>query len=312
MSLTKAELEDRHNYIGSSDAAAALGLSRHCSVLKLWAMKCQQLPLDEVDSEAASLGTELEDYVARRFTRKSGLEVETVPMLTHPNYDFIRARPDRKIVGDNWGLECKTAGIRRSKEFEGDEIPQEYMIQVHHQMLVSGYDGIYIAYLIGNERFDWLPIHRDENIIQQILQGELNFWQNFVIPRIMPMTIGANDAETLLALFPNSEPLQSVELDDEANRTIEFRNALIMDKYNLEKQIATFDNQIKALLGNAEKGESQAFKVIWKSQSRRSLDIDSLKQQNPRIYNQFLHITNSRVLKVTSKVIEQGVEPNES
>jgi predicted phage-related endonuclease len=254
----------------------------------------------------------MEDTVAEMFTERTGLQLERVPMVTHPQYDFIRARPDRKVIGENWGVECKYVGVRKGKELEGDEIPQEFLIQCHHENMVCGYDGTYLAYIIGNEVDDFKIVERDENIIQQILNGERNLWENFIVPCIMPMSIGANDAETLLALFPNSEPTQRVELDDDANRLIEFRNALILDSYSLETQIKAHDNQIKALLGNAEKGESNLFKVIWKSQSRKSIDVDRLKVENPRIYNQYLRTTNSRSLKITSKVLSEGVGENES
>ncbi|MBE3141443.1 MAG: YqaJ viral recombinase family protein [Thermoplasmata archaeon] len=311
--LTQEQIQDRINGIGGSEAASVLGLSRYKTTLQLWGEKTGQLPVPEIDSEAAELGSELEDYVARRFTKKTGLQVERVnETIIHPNYNFLRANIDRRVVGENSILECKTCSIRKSQEWIEDEIPQEYLIQVHHYLMVTGAEIAYIAVLIGNEKFLWKIVERDENIIQQILQGELNFWNNFVLTRTMPMTIGANDAETLLALFPNSEPLQSVELDDEANRLIEFRNALILDSYSLETQIEAHNNQIKALLGNAEKGESNLFKAIWKSQSRKSIDVESLKQQNPRIYNQYLRTTNSRSLKITSKVISQGVGTNES
>lgn len=311
--LTQEEIAERVNYIGASDAAAALGLSRFKSVLTLWAEKTGQLTPEDISNKTSvKLGNKMEDMVAELFTERTGLQVERIPMVTHPQYNFIRARPDRKVVGENWGVECKYIGVRKAKELEGEEIPQEFLIQCHHQNMVCGFDGTYLAYIIGNETDDFKIVERDENINRQILFGERNLWENYIVPRIMPMTIGANDAETLLALFPNSEPLQSVELNDEANRIIEFRNAAVQDKYSLETQIKAYDNQIKALLGNAEKGESQAFKVVWKSQSRRGIDVELLKEQNPRIYNQYLRVTNSRKLNIMSKVIGQGVTENES
>ncbi len=313
MSLTKEEIEDRVNYLGASDSAASLGMSRYKTQLQLWGEKCGQLqPTDISERTSVKLGDKMEEAVAEMFTERTGLQVEKIPMITHPNYDFIRARPDRKVIDENAGVECKYVGIRRSKEFEEDQIPQEFLIQCHHQNMVCGFDRTYLAYVIGNEVDDFKIIERDENIIQQILQGELNFWNNFVVPGIMPMQITAKDSNTLLSLFPYSEPNEVVQFDEETGKMIEFRNALVMDKFNVETQISAYENQIKAKMGNAEKGICTGFDVYWESQSRNSLNVDLLKKERPQIYSQYLRTINSRKFTIKSKVISKGVGTNES
>ncbi len=63
---------DRSTFIGGSDAAGVLGKSRWDTPLSVWAEKTGQYIKPEVESEASELGKELEDYVAKRFARKTG------------------------------------------------------------------------------------------------------------------------------------------------------------------------------------------------------------------------------------------------
>lgn len=57
-----------------------------------------------------SLGKELEDYVARRFMEATGKKVRRANFTYYDEkYPFMLADVDRMIVGENTGLECKTA-----------------------------------------------------------------------------------------------------------------------------------------------------------------------------------------------------------
>ena len=48
------------------------------------------------------------------------------------------ANVDRLIVGENAGLECKTTSAYNAKEWDGDEVPAQYILQVQHYMAVTG------------------------------------------------------------------------------------------------------------------------------------------------------------------------------
>jgi putative phage-type endonuclease len=304
-------LTNRNEYIGGSEAASALGLSRYNTMLGLWAEKTGQIVSEQSDSIAAEVGKELEDYVARKFTEATGLQVEKVDeAFIHPEYNFLRAHIDRRVIGENSILECKTCSVRKAQEWIDDEIPQEYIIQVMHYLMVTGAQYGYIAVLIGNEQFKWKIIERDESAIQQILEGEKRFWNEFVIPRVMPMMITANDSSVLSALFPYSESDLQVELDDTTNQLIELRNASVLDKYSLETQIETLENQIKARLGNAERAESIAFRVAWKTQMTIRLNTERLKKERPNIYEEYVESKPSRRLTIKAKVI--GERTNDS
>src|SRR5690606_12206216 len=108
---------------------------------------------------------DLEDYVAKRFVEATGMKVRRInAILQHSEYPFMLANVDRLIVGKKEGLECKVTNSYAKKEWE-DEIPIYYEIQCHHYMAVTGYKAWWIACLIGNERFVYKRIERDEEVI---------------------------------------------------------------------------------------------------------------------------------------------------
>ena len=55
------------------------------------------------------------------------------------------ANIDRRVVGENAVLECKTANQFLAKEWEGEEIPASYLVQVQHYLEVTGAEKGYIS-----------------------------------------------------------------------------------------------------------------------------------------------------------------------
>lgn len=68
----KEWLELRQVGIGGSDAAAACGLSHWKSPAQLYLEKTTEIEKEESESEHLRQGRDFEDYVAQRFTEKTG------------------------------------------------------------------------------------------------------------------------------------------------------------------------------------------------------------------------------------------------
>lgn len=150
-------LLERRKGIGGSDASVILGLNKWRTAFELWLDKTGQVPVSESASEAAYFGSILEDIVAKEFEVRSGKKVRRKrSMLKHPEHDFILANIDRMIVGEKAILECKTTSEYNLKEWENDEIPADYIVQVQHYLGVLGpeYKKAYFAVLIGGNKFN--------------------------------------------------------------------------------------------------------------------------------------------------------------
>ena len=292
--------EDRSGYIGASDCAAVLGLSRFKTVLQIWAEKTGTVEPEDISEKLnVWLGNELEEVVAKKFSKDTGKKVHRVnDAYIHKNHDFIRCHIDRKVEGENAILQCKTASAWMAKHWEGEEIPQEYILQEYHELACTNYDRAYIAVLIGNNDFKIKVLERDEKIIKQIIAKELDFWEKFVIPKTMPEAISAHDSDTLFQLFPKADLENAVELGDVGARIIETLKANQADLKVLEDVIEQNKNQLKAMIKDSSVGKTAEWIVTWKNQVARKLDIDRMKKEAPEFYEQYCKEVPSRVLRL--------------
>ncbi len=297
--LTPQQLKERLDYIGSSDAPAVLGISRWKTPLQVWAEKSRNVePEDISDRLPVKLGNRLEQVVAELFTEKTGMKVRRVnETIYHPTYRFLAANLDRRIVGSNAILEAKTCSPWKAKEWAGEEIPQEYVCQVMHALGVTGMKVGYLAVLIGNQDFIVKTIERDEQVIAEMVKKEVHFWRTYVEPRVMPMIITTDDADTLYTLFPMGDSPE-ITLGDEVDLLIENRSAMIADLKGLESQLERTDNEIKAMLKDASVAKTQKNIISWKRQTSKRVDTKLLEAEMPDIHAKFIKESASRVLRI--------------
>lgn len=310
---------DRKKFIGGSDAAAVMGLSRYKTALQVWALKTGQIEAPNLDDVVSvQLGNKLEQAVCELFMEETGKKVQRVnDTIFHPEHDFIGANIDRRVVGERAGFEAKTTSQFKSKEWQGQEIPAEYYCQCVHYMAVTGWPVWYLGVLIGNTTFVWKVLVRTDadvdlsqfppdkiyriepKIINQIVEREVDFWNNYVVPKVMPMQISANDSDVLFDLFPSSQPESTVELGDDASKICESLDSMEADLKVLEKEIEQQKNTLKAFLKDNEAGLTPKYKITWKNQLARRMDTSLFKKEQPEMYNRYSPERSSRVLRVS-------------
>lgn len=84
------------------------------------------------------------------------------------------ANVDRTVIGENAGLEIKTAGVSQYKKWKGDEIPDAYYCQCLHYMAVTGADYWYIAVLLGGNEARWKKLRGTKRISKFSLKKKKN------------------------------------------------------------------------------------------------------------------------------------------
>lgn len=299
MAISEKQKQERYAYIGGSDAAAVLGLSRYSTPLEVWGVKTGNIEAKDIsDKIAVKLGNKLEQTVAELFMEATGKKVQRINnTLYHKKYNYICVNLDRKVIGEDAFLECKTTNYFKAKDWEGEDIPLEYIIQCYHGLAVSGMQKAYIAVLIGNTDFKYKIIERDEKVINDLIKKEVAFWNDYVLTNKMPMTIKANDDDVLYRMFPVAAPESTIELDDEANKAIENLDSLKADNKALEAEILQQENYIKALLKDNECGLTNKYKVTWKNQLTNRLDTKRFKEAQPELYKEFCNENKSRVFR---------------
>lgn len=280
--------------IGGSDAGAILGVNKWKSPFQVYMDKIE--PYYEDQSEAAYWGTELEDMVAKEFEKRTGKKVRrNNRVLQSAENPFMIANLDREVVGENAILECKTANTYLAKEWEGDEIPASYIVQVQHYMAVRGSDKAYIAVLIGGQRFLWKVIPRDEEFIKFIVEEERKFWNEHILTLVPPSLDGSSAAEKYLKeRYKESDPELTVDLKAKYNNEIEEFLSIKEQIKRMEEVATSIENNIKNELGSAETGYTPRYEVSWKSVTSNRLDSKLLKKDHPEIVEKYTKTSVSR------------------
>ena len=151
-------LRYRKRGIGGSDAGAICGLNPYVTAMQVYHDKTSDTA-DDTDNEAMRQGRDLEEYVSQRFMEATGKKVRRANAIFY-NEDnpFMLANVDRLLVGEDAGLECKTASPYMADKWKDGEIPMHYQIQCHHYMAVCDTRAWYIAVLIYGKEFKFHKI----------------------------------------------------------------------------------------------------------------------------------------------------------
>ncbi len=144
-------------------------------------------------------------------------------------------------------------------------IPENYQLQCHHYMAVTGADAWYIAVVILEKDFLWHRIERDEDLIRNLISIESDFWISHVIPKIMPEPDGSESSERLIrqltgkAAFEKEIPQSG--FDEQLKRRMEI--AELMAKLDTERK--TIEQKLKLYMGDAEIAENDRYHITWKN-----------------------------------------------
>lgn len=203
-------LAERGKGIGASDVGAILGLSPFETPFSLWLKKTGQVE-PEPENEAMLMGHLLEDAVAKRWEIATGEKVIKASaadiIYVHPEYDFMRATPDRIIRGRKKLLECKTT----LTDIDADDLPPHWVAQVVYQMYVTGIHQADLAWLVKGRFFGYAHIEYDEDFAEFIAKRVAEFWNDNVLGGTEPELISVPDF-----VYKGSDPGTSVDADEEA------------------------------------------------------------------------------------------------
>lgn len=299
--------EERSKVIGGSEIAAVMGLSRWKTPLALWAEKTGEILQEDISGrEYVQLGTELEDFVAKKFERETGKKVrrDTRTFTYSSEYPYMVAHIDRRIQGTDELLECKTCSAWKEKEWQGEEIPVEYILQVMWYLGILGMKKGYIAVLIGGQKFVWKELEFDQELFDRMVSHAKNFMQ--AVQDKQPPIAMAGDKETLGKLYTGTGG--QLDLEDAAMKSIEQdleeRAALQRTIESAEQRIEEIENRIKQEMGENDLAVTEKYKITWKSQVSRRLDTEKVKAAG--IYDEYCKETAARVFRVSENKQKGG------
>lgn len=216
--ITAERIEQRQNGIGGSDAGAILGLNPSRTGVNVFLEKTgQAVPEDLSDNDAVYWGNTLEDVIAQEYSRRTGAKVmRRNRHFTHQDHPFMMANIDRWVVGQHKVLECKTAGEYVKNKWGpsgSDEVPDSYLVQCTHYMIVLGVDVCDLAVLIGGRDFRTYTIGLDKELADIIIEREHTFWHDHVLKRVPPEPTTLDDLKSLYPVDSGDSILAPAEIE---------------------------------------------------------------------------------------------------
>lgn len=301
--MSEAEwLELRRQGIGGSDCAAIAGVSKYSSPIMVYMDKLGMYQSDKPErvKEAAHFGHMLEPVVREEFKRRINVEreeqglpplriVHRKALYAHDKYDFMRTNLDGIVYdGKRKGVfEAKTAHYMLRDEWEGDDVPNAYLMQCLHNMAVMEYDFAYLAVLIGGNTFKYYYIERDQEFIDYLIAIEEKFWNEHILKRIPPAFTGhAEEKNMLNEQYPDSENREGyiVTLPNSIIKIAEQVDAYKQVIKVLDENKNALENEIKATMGTTETAFAGSHKITWKTASNGvktlRIKLDSQDERN--------------------------------
>lgn len=273
-------LEARRNGIGASEAPAVLGISPWKSPMGLYCEKLGLAEPDAVESERMLWGHLLEPILVQRYQHVTGRAVSRPAPFTilrsraHP---FMCFSPDGFVFDPARGpgpLQIKTAAGFRADEWEG-EPPLAYLVQVQHEIAVSGARWGALAVLLGGQRFLHFEIERNDAFLEAMVAREAEFWRR--LTEQDPPAIDGSDAsrELLRRLYPREHPGLVVNLPSDAIEWDRERLDAIDEGKRADARKLEAENKLKAALGEAECGVlTNGVSFTWKSSERKGYTVE--------------------------------------
>lgn len=299
-------LAARKSMIGASESAAIFGVGyANQSPITVWNSKTggPELEIEPAALKRMDRGRKLEPIIAAEFADETGLIVEDPGDFTifrHPELDWLGATLDRIVIHDDYGpmpVEIKSVNGRFRNDWnEDDEPPLKYMVQVQHQMAVTGASHAYLVGLIGGDELVIRLIERNQRFIDAMLARLAEFWQ-YVLARTMPPVDESEATRAMLGLIYPRDTGEEITLPDDF---IELDRELLDVKEQiktLETREKAIENRIKAAIGDATRGVLPVGSYTWKQQNRTTIDAELLRSELPEIADQFSKTTSFRVLR---------------
>jgi putative phage-type endonuclease len=264
-----AWLESRRNGIGSSDVAKILGLSQWGNALNVYLAKVAPSRAEEM-TPSQEWGHRLEPVVSAAIMDRHGWTLAKVPTLRHAEHEFLIASPDRENESGEL-VEIKTTSRAEGwGEPETAEIPEQYWLQVQHQMEVADRDLCWVFVLIGNCDFRRYRVARDDQYLPTVIDPLREFWS--MVEASTPPEPDWSHPSTLAAVqrLYVPKPGTVTDLNDHAKTMADEYERLGAEAKEIADARDEYKARLIAALGEFEQGNLPDGRCVTRKQVTRS------------------------------------------
>ena len=280
-------LSERRTGLGGTDASAIMGVSRFKTPYQVYLDKLGELP-EQPDNDRMRYGRMQEPVIRQWYADHTGRSV-TVPagVVRHDKHPFILGSFDG-LTDDGRLLEIKTASRGDEWGEPGtDEIPDAYMCQVQHYMMITGLPVADVVVSIAGKMPEIYEVPADREIHEILMDRECGFWNEHVMKRIPPDYQTVDD----ISLKFRRSAARSIQAEPEVI-------AAIKELYQVREAIKRIKNQeerlklvVMAALGECDTLADATGKPLatWKSaKATARFDTDAFRAAHADLYAQFL------------------------
>ena len=279
MPITESQRINRRKNLGSSDMAAIMGCDKWRSAGDVFLEKTGRI-VSDIHSEAATLGTALEDGVLDAAVAHTGPVVRNVARRVKDSR--ILAHIDAIQTETGMPIEIKTCGLTNfvaGKEWgetdiasQTDNVPARVIIQASCHIAATGADACKVIALIAGRGLSYYTVGRSERLLSSILEAADRFWHENVAKEIMP-----NDPPSLHNMMRIERSEEAVDLDPTMMEEYASAKETCKQGENLVKDVK---QRIVAALGDAKIGDfGDGRSVEIKTIQRREYTVKSGEYQ---------------------------------
>ena len=199
-------------------------VSPYSSPLSLWALKTRRVTAKHNGANnRTAWGTNLEPHIARLIAEKQGWQLRKVTdYYIHPRIARMGASLDYEIDVDGSGLmlpfEIKNVGADERWKWKNAVgewvVPAHILIQVQHQLAVTGMPQAFIGVLFGGNEDRIFEVVRDDGMIAEIEAAVEEFWW-YVDNDTQPEANIERDGWVIRRLYQHADPENVVDWADE-------------------------------------------------------------------------------------------------
>jgi predicted phage-related endonuclease len=231
-------------------------------------------------------GTKIEPLVRQEFSNRTGRTIELHSgILRHPKHRFLIANVDGISDGCRV-LECKTA---RSADGWGepgtDEIPQDYLVQVNHYLVVTGLEVADVAVLIGGSDFRIYTVEADAEFQALLIEQEAAFWRH-VERGIPPDPVNPEDVKRRWRTSSGTQIVTNEATRQAVNRLAALK-AQIKEAEEIEKELTAAIQTY--MTDNAELTCAGEVIATWRqTNASRRFDLERFREECPDVHAKYL------------------------
>jgi putative phage-type endonuclease len=315
--LTPEQKEARRKGIGGSDVSSVFGLEPYGCKLKLYHDKTGVKPdFDDVNPNMQR-GIILEDIAVGFYEHKSGHTVHrTKEHFQDKVYPWMLANVDGKVTfadAVSGILEVKCPSRDSFYRMKREGISDAYILQGQHYMYVTKAEAMeYAIFCADAWDMEIVPVERDDNLINKIIEQEKAFWEN-VTNRVSPERLDYGDSrckmcdwrvtcwkdewnEVDFEFIKNSEYEELIDEPEFDMTLIEHKDNLALAK-RAEALVEKTKRAIITHMGARHKVQSTVGKVSFKWEKKTYYNTKKLFKDHPNMAIDYAYENGSQSLR---------------